>query len=48
MTRAERREHRKLRKFINQAAREVERWPAWMMGKPNPKPTVHRSPKESP
>lgn len=32
----ERRESEKLLRFIDRAAKEVERWPAWMKGKPDP------------
>jgi hypothetical protein len=31
------REERELRKFVNKAAREVSKWPKWMVGKPDPK-----------
>jgi hypothetical protein len=37
VTRAERKEHRELRAFINRTAKEVAKWPVWMKGKPDPR-----------
>jgi len=32
-----------LRQFINRAAKEVERWPDWMKGKPDLTPELRHS-----